>query len=69
MPANQIPLATTARPSALLNKQQAAEYLNVTPRWMARNHGIAFVQIGGRKYYLQSDLDAYINSHRFGGKR
>ena len=54
--------------SALLTKEQAAGYLNVSARWMSRNHGIPFVQLGGRKYYLQADLDAYIKAHRYGGK-
>lgn len=69
MPASQTPLATNPARSALLNKSQAAEYLNVTPRWMSRNHGIPFVQIGGRKYYLRADLDAFINAHRYEIKR
>lgn len=50
--------------SALLNKKQAAQYLNVTLRWMSRNYGIPFIELGGRKYYLISDLDHYIQSHR-----
>lgn len=55
--------------SALLTKEQAARYLNVTARWMSRDHGIPFVQLGGRKYYLPADLDAYIDAHRYGGRK
>jgi len=50
--------------SALLTKAQAAQYLNVTLRWMSRHYGIPYIEMGGRKFYLISDLDNYIQAHR-----
>lgn len=61
---NLNPGANRTVTSALLTKAEAAQYLNVTLRWMSRNYGIPFVELGGRKFYLISDLDHYIQSHR-----
>ena len=56
--------------SALINKSQAAAYLNKTDRWMQRYkaHGIPFHKIGRSIMFLPADLDSYIKRNRLGGE-
>lgn len=55
--------------SALLKRDEAALYLNVTPRWLQRYkaHGIPAVKMGKHTMFLQTDLDAYIQRNRIAG--
>ena len=52
--------------SALLKNKEAANYLNVTPRWLQRYraHGIPAVKMGKHTMFLITDLDAYIQRNR-----
>lgn len=52
--------------SFLLNKQQAALYLGVTPRWMTESitlKRIPYVKLGHYVRFKRSDLDDYINAN------
>ncbi len=55
--------------TALLKRKEAADYLNVSERWMhrAKEHGIPFHKIGKWVYFTKADLDSYIAKHRIGG--
>ena len=55
--------------SALLKHKEAADYLNVTPRWLQRYraHGIPAVKMGKHTMFLITDLDAYIQRNRITG--
>jgi excisionase family DNA binding protein len=55
--------------SALLKNDEAALYLNVSPRWLQRYraHGIPAVKMGKHTMFLQTDLDAYIQRNRIAG--
>lgn len=54
--------------SALLRKQEAAQYLNVTPRWLQRNaFKIPHIKMGKSVMFLITDLDAYIQRNRKAG--
>ena len=55
--------------SALLKPMEAAQYLNVSPRWLQRYraHGIPAVKMGKHTMFLQTDLDAYIQRKRIAG--
>lgn len=47
----------------LLAVAEAAEYLNVTVRWMRRSvdeRRIAYVKLGAHVRFRRSDLDAYV---------
>ena len=51
----------------LRSRQQAAAYLDVSPRTFDRmqaEHQIPYVLVGRRKKYLQRDLDAYVYERR-----
>lgn len=51
--------------SALLKKSEAAQYLNVTPRWLQRNaHKIPHIKMGRSLMFLIPDLDAFIQRNR-----
>lgn len=56
--------------SALINKSQAAAYLNKTERWIQRYKvlGIPFHKIGRSVMFLPADLDNYIKRNRLGGE-
>jgi len=56
--------------SALLDKSQAAAYLNKTERWIQRYKalGIPFHKIGRSIMFLPADLDSYIKRNRLGGE-
>ena len=55
----------TVTKSALLKKSEAAQYLNVTPRWLQRNaHKIPHIKMGKSVMFLIPDLDAYIQRNR-----
>jgi excisionase family DNA binding protein len=48
---------------------QAAEYLGIQAQTLAAwrmtgRHKIPYIKMGRRVVYLQSDLDAYLSSHR-----
>ena len=55
----------------LLNANQAADYLGISPkslansRWSGTGIVIPFVKIGGACRYKQSDLDKYIEERTF----
>jgi len=55
--------------SALLKRQEAAQYLNVSERWLQRYraHGIPAVKMGKHTMFLITDLDAYIQRKRIAG--
>ena len=55
--------------SALLKHKEAADYLNVTPRWLQRYraHGIPAVKMGKHTMFLITYLDAYIQRNRITG--
>ena len=58
----------TVTKSALLKKQEAAQYLNVTPRWLQRNaYKIPHIRMGKAIMFLIPDLDAYIQRNRKAG--
>ena len=50
---------------------EAAEYLRVSPRtlqgWRLEKRGPAFVRLGRKVLYLQSDLDDFLLKNRNGG--
>lgn len=52
-----------------LTREKAAEYLGgISPEtlatWASRGGGPRFIKIGSRVFYLQSDLDAFIEARR-----
>lgn len=54
--------------SALLKKQEAAQYLNVSERWLQRNaYKIPHIRMGKAIMFLIPDLDAYIQRNRKAG--
>lgn len=63
-------MSITEIKSAILNRSEAAQYLHVTERWMmrARSHGIASIKMGRHRYFLITDLDAYIARCRVAGE-
>jgi excisionase family DNA binding protein len=55
----------TVTKSALLKKSEAAQYLNVSERWLQRNaHKIPHIKMGKSVMFLIPDLDAYIQRNR-----
>jgi excisionase family DNA binding protein len=57
----------TSGKSALLDKLDAAEYLNVSVRSVDRlwaDRKLSGVKVGGLVRFRQKDLDAYIERHR-----
>jgi excisionase family DNA binding protein len=55
----------TVTKSALLKKSEAAQYLNVSERWLQRNaHKIPHIKLGKSVMFLIPDLDAYIQRNR-----
>jgi excisionase family DNA binding protein len=55
----------TVTKSALLKKSEAAQYLNVSERWLQRNaHKITHIKMGKSMMFLIPDLDAYIQRNR-----
>ncbi len=57
--------------SDLLNREQAADYLGVTPRTLAvwactKRYNLPFVKIGRLVKYCQTDLDMFITSRTIG---
>ncbi len=59
-------------PIKLLNRPEAAAYLNISPNTLAvwatqTPMKIPMVKIGSRVMYRQSDLDAYIDQQTMGG--
>jgi hypothetical protein len=58
----------SVNPDPLYNNDQAAEYLNVSPRtpekWRWLGTGPEFNLIGNRPMYRQSSLEGYIASRR-----
>ena len=58
----------TVTKSALLKKQEAAQYLNVSERWLQRNaFKIPHIRMGKAIMFLIPDLDAYIQRNRKAG--
>ena len=58
--------------SNLLTRNQAAEYLGVTPQTLAvwastRRYNLPVIKMGRLAKYKLSDLDAFINSRSVGG--
>ena len=54
--------------SALLKKQEAAQYLNVSERWLQRNaFKIPHIKMVKSVMFLITDLDAYIQRNRKAG--
>ena len=54
--------------SALLRRNQAARYLNVSERWLQRHCGkIPHIKMGKSVMFLIPDLDAYIQRNRKAG--
>jgi excisionase family DNA binding protein len=56
----------------LLNSEEAAGYLGVSPRSMIKwrstgEHGIIFYRVGRSCRYSIADLDAYLAQNRFNG--
>jgi excisionase family DNA binding protein len=64
--ANNKPSAEAVNPSALLTKRQAADYLQVTPRYIERSITIgrlrALKPTAGIVRIRQRDLDAFLES-------
>ena len=55
----------TVTKSALLKKSEAAQYLNVSERWLQRNaFKIPHIKMGKSLMFLIPDLDAYIQRNR-----
>jgi hypothetical protein len=51
--------------SALIKRREAAQYLNVSERWLQRNaHKITHIKMGKSMMFLIPDLDAYIQRNR-----
>ncbi|HEY3876471.1 MAG TPA: helix-turn-helix domain-containing protein [Candidatus Kapabacteria bacterium] len=51
---------------ALLNAEQAAQYLNLSESFIRKavgRNGIPFVRIGTRTLFRRSDLDTWVASH------
>ena len=52
----------------MLNTKQAAEYLGLSPvtleAWRVRGGKISFLKLGKAVRYAQSDLDAFLASHK-----
>lgn len=58
----------TVTKSALLKKSEAAQYLNVSERWLQRNaFKIPHIKMGKSVMFLIPDLDAYIQRNRKAG--
>lgn len=58
--------------SELLNTEQAAVYLGVTPRTLevwrcVKRHAIPYIKVGRLVKYRQTDLDAWLASHTVNG--
>lgn len=56
----------------LLNTEQAAVYLGVTPRTLevwrcVKRHAIPYIKVGRLVKYRQTDLDAWLASHTVNG--
>lgn len=56
----------------LLNTEQAAVYLGVTPRTLevwrcVKRHAIPYIKVGRLVKYRKSDLDAWLVSHTVNG--
>lgn len=51
-----------------MSRAEAAEYVSVSKEtlatWAVRGGGPAFIKAGSKVIYLQSDLDAWMNSRR-----
>jgi excisionase family DNA binding protein len=54
--------------SAYLNRQEAAAYLNLPPRWLANNvrSGPRYVKVGRHVRYSVAALDAFMKAHEKG---
>jgi hypothetical protein len=50
----------------MMSREEAAEYLGVSPRWLSthKSDGPVATRIGGKVFYLKQDLDAYISAQR-----
>jgi hypothetical protein len=58
----------TVTKSALLKKREAAQYLNVSERWLQRHLAtIPHIKMGKSVMFLIPDLDAYIQRNRKAG--
>ena len=61
---------TTANPTptaTLMNLDQLAQFLGVTPRWIYNNHqklGIPALQIGRTLRFRPCDVDAWLDTRR-----
>lgn len=54
--------------SALIKRREAAQYLNVSERWLQRNgHKIPRIKMGKSVMFLIPDLDAFIQRNRKAG--
>lgn len=54
--------------SALIKRREAAQYLNVSERWLQRNaYKIPHIKMGRSMMFLINDLDAYIQRNRKAG--
>lgn len=66
---------TTTIDTALLTRDQAADYLGIRPCTLAswactRRYDLPFVKVGRSVRYRRSDLDAFLRQrtvHRYGG--
>lgn len=58
--------------SPLISVKSALLYLNISSATLARlrktNTGPTYIKLGGRVFYRQTDLDAYINSNTIKGE-
>lgn len=57
---------TTATESPYLDRQQAAQYLNVSPSWLAQ-HGrqaVPHYKFGGKCQYRRDELDNWVRQQR-----
>ena len=55
------------RMDPVIREDEAARRLQTTPQHLRRltaQHGLAYLKIGGRRRYLLSDLDAFIERSR-----
>ncbi|WP_350000918.1 helix-turn-helix domain-containing protein [Pseudarthrobacter sp. WHRI 8279] len=48
-----------------LTRAEAAQYLNVPPRWLANNakRGPRYIKVGGLVRYSSDALDSYMTAH------
>lgn len=58
----------TRFPDGRLDRKNAATYLGYAPKtlaeWACRGVGPKAVRVGGRVFYFQSDLDAWVEAQR-----